>query len=81
MAGRFKAPTLVYYRFQHEQPKAGEQVHCFRSLAQFKGFVQMMRQQDPDFRHMKFWEIQGEFVKDDEDDAVVKVVSVKQIAV
>jgi hypothetical protein len=81
MPGKAKVPTLIYYRFQHEQPKPGDVVHCFRDFSQFRGFVQMMRGDDPDFRRMKFWEIQGEFVKDDEDDAVVRVASAKQIAV
>lgn len=81
MAATTRAPTLVYYRFQHEQPRAGEEVHCFTDFGQFRGFVQMMRRQDPDFRRMKFWEIRGQFVRKDEDDAVVKVVSVKEIAV
>ncbi len=76
-----KAPTLIYYRFQNEQPKIGEVVHCFKSLEQFRGFVQMMRGQDPDFKRMKFWEIRGEFVRHDEDDEVVRVVSVRPISV
>jgi hypothetical protein len=29
MAGTTGVPTLVYYRFQHEPPRAGEEVHCF----------------------------------------------------
>jgi hypothetical protein len=81
MPGSVKVPVLNYYRSQNEQPKPGEVVHCFTSFTQFRGFVQMMRGQDPDFRRMRFWEIKGEFVRNDEDDAVVRVVSAREIAV
>ncbi|MGQ0646380.1 MAG: hypothetical protein ACT4P7_02345 [Gemmatimonadaceae bacterium] len=80
MAAR-RAPALVYYRFQHEQPRVGEEVHCFRDFLQFQGFVRMMRRDDPDSRQMRFWEIQGQFVRNDEDDVVVRVVSAREIAV
>ena len=52
----------IYYRFQHEQPTVGEEVHCFTNLERFRGFVRMMRGDDPDFRRMKLWEINGKFV-------------------
>lgn len=71
----------TYYRFQHEQPKPGEQVHCFTDFQQFQGFVRMMRTQDPQFRRMKFWEIHGAFLRPDEGDAVVSVISARQIQI
>jgi hypothetical protein len=81
MAGRAKVSALIYYRFQHEQPRRGELAHCFTDFKHFQGFVQMMRGDDPDARRMKTWEIEGEFVRADEDDAVVRVVSAREIAV
>jgi hypothetical protein len=81
MAGRGKVSVLTYYRFQHEQPQPGELVHCFTDFKHFQGFVQMMRGDDPDARRMKTWEIKGEFVRADEEDAVVRVVSARPIPV
>lgn len=69
----------VYYRFSHDQPRRGETVHCFRTLNGLKKFAMMMRTQDPEFRRMKYWEVEGIFVKDDEGDAQVRVNSSKQI--
>jgi hypothetical protein len=71
----------IYYRFQHEKPAAGEVVHCFKTLQGLRSFVSMVRQQDPDFRRMKFWEVNGTFVREDDGDAVVKVNSAKEISV
>lgn len=72
---------MAYYRFQNDRPKPGEHVHCFTSLSGFKSFVTMMKTQDSNFRQMKFWEIDGRFVKEDDGDAVVEVISVKQISI
>jgi hypothetical protein len=71
--------TGKYYRFQHEQPQAGELVHCFTNLQHFRGFVRMMRQDDPDARRMKTWEVTGQFVRADEDDAIVRVAFAREI--
>lgn len=73
--------TGKYYRFQHEPPMPGEEVHCFTDLESFRGFVAMMRRDDPDARRMKTWEILGTFIRPDEDDAVVSVLSARQIQV
>ena len=70
-----------YYRFQNDMPKIGESVHCYTNKQDFLNFVNMMKGQDAHFSLMKFWEIEGQFVRHDEGDAVVKVVSVKQIKV
>lgn len=69
----------IYYRFQHEYPIAGEELHCFKSLEEFKGFIKMLKFQDPNFHTMKFWEIQGTFVSEDEGDAIVRVISSKRL--
>lgn len=70
-----------YYRFQNDMPKIGEVLHCYTNKQDFLDFVKMMKGQDAHFGLMKFWEIEGQFVRADEEDAVVKVVSVKQIRV
>lgn len=69
----------TYYRFQNEVPRHSEIVHCFTNFKDFKGFVQMMKAEDPDFYRMRFWEIEGQFVKDDEGDALVQVFSAREI--
>jgi len=69
----------VYYRFQHEKPTPGEEVHCFTTLEGLKEFARMMQHQDPDFRRMKFWEISGSFVQADDGDAIVRVSSATEI--
>ena len=71
----------VYYRFDHDQPKTGQVVHCYTTLEGFRKFVLMMKQQDPEFLRMKFWEINGQFVKPDEGDALVRVISAKEIKI
>ena len=73
--------TGKYYRFQNEEPRAGEEVHCFTDLGHFRGFVAMMRRDDPDARRMKTWEVLGQFIRPDEDDAIVRVLSARQIQV
>jgi hypothetical protein len=69
----------IYYRFQNDQPRRGERVHCFTNIQDFKGFVHMMKLQDPDFYRMKYWEVEGSFVEEDEGDVIAEVVSAKQI--
>jgi hypothetical protein len=69
----------TYYRFQHEKPVPGESVHCFTTVKGLKEFANMMKFDDPDFHLMKFWEIQGFWVKDDEGDVVVEVISSKKL--
>ncbi len=69
----------TYYRFQNEQPQSGEVVHCWKSLEDLKKFASMMRMQDPDFHMMKFWQVEGVFVRNDEDDVEVRVSYAKQI--
>ena len=69
----------VYYRFQNDQPRPGDQVHCFTTLKALKDCARMMQAQDPDFRRMKFWEITGSFVQADDGDAIVRVSSAKEI--
>ena len=71
----------TYYRFQHGQPKPGEVVHCFRDIEAFRGFVRMMRRDDPEARRMGLWEIDGRFVRDDDGDALVRVVSAKPMTI
>jgi hypothetical protein len=39
----------------------------------------MMKLQDPDFHRMKYWEVDGLFVEEDEGDVIAEVVSAKQI--
>lgn len=70
----------TYYRFQNNQPRVGEPVHCYTNLRDFKKFCLMMKTQDRDFYRMRFWEIEGQFIKNDEGDAVVRVISAKQIS-
>lgn len=81
MATRTASPSKTgkYYRFQHEEPQSGEEVHCFTDLEHFRGFVEMMRHDDPDSRRMKTWEIVGTFIRPDEDDAVVRVIIAREI--
>ena len=69
----------TYYRFQNEKPKMGEQVHCFKEYGDFSSFVQMMKHQDSQFHRMKFWKITGDFIKEDEGDAIVRVHFAEQI--
>ncbi len=69
-----------YYRFQNERPAPGEHVHCFTTLKGLKEFANMMKFDDAGgFHRMKFWEIQGFFIKDDDGDVVVEVISSKEI--
>ena len=68
-----------YYRFQNDEPKLNDHVHCYTDFANFKGFVDMMRQQDPLFGRMKFWEITGVYIKPDDGDIVIRVQTVKEI--
>jgi hypothetical protein len=72
---------MVGYRFQHDQPRVGEVVHCFTTLDRFRQFARMMRSQDPDFHRMKFWEVAGHFVRPDEGDVEIRVASVKEIQI
>ena len=83
MATTKASPVMlgIYYRFQNESPRRGALVHCFTSLQTFRGFIRMMRQQDPNHKQMKCWEIEGQFVKPDNGDAIVRVVSAKEIQV
>lgn len=69
----------VYYRFQHEQPRPGEVVHCFTNLDHFRNFVRMMKRDDPDSARMKVWAVEGKFVRTDEDDVVVRVTSAREL--
>jgi len=69
----------VYYRFQHEQPRLGEEVHCFTTLDALRGFARMMKGHDPEFDRMRFWEINGTFVRHDEGDVVARVITAKEI--
>lgn len=69
----------VYYRFQHEQPKPGEEVHCFTNPDHFRNFARMMKRDDPDFARMKFWTVEGRFVRKDEDDVVVRVIHASEL--
>lgn len=68
-----------YYRFDHDQPRMGEEVHCFKSLEVFKEFASMMRRQDNEFHRVKFWKIEGVFIKEDDGDAIIRVHTSKQI--
>jgi hypothetical protein len=69
----------TYYRFQNEKPLRGEEVHCFINIHELRSFAQMMQSQDPDFHRMKFWEVEGLYLRDDDGDVVVMVGSSKQI--
>jgi hypothetical protein len=69
----------TYYRFQNDEPERGESVHCYTSFSEFKRFISNMKEEDPDFRYMKLWEIDGTFIESDGDDAIVKVNSAHQI--
>ena len=71
----------VYWRFENHQPQPGTNVHCWTNRARFEGFVRMMRRQDPDFAQMRFWEVTGTFVSPDDTDAVVRVISSREIRV
>jgi len=68
-----------YYRFQNDAPRIGERVHCYTNKQDFLEFVRMMKMQDSQFNRMKFWELEGVFLMSDEEDAVIKVTSVKRI--
>ena len=69
----------IYYRFDHERPEKGSVVHCFTNWQAFISFAQIMKAEDPEFYRMKFWEVEGQFVEDDEGDAQVRVISAKEI--
>jgi hypothetical protein len=75
----------TYYRLSDDEPRFGELVHCFTSLEVFRRDVRNMRQSgvpaDEPGAEMKFWEVQGEFVRPDGDDAVVRVVKARQIRI
>lgn len=77
-------PTL-YWRLADDEPKFGQKVHCFTSFEIFKRDVRNMRRSgvpvDPVGTPMRFWEIRGEFIEADGDDAIVRVVSARQIRV
>ncbi len=78
-------PVNTYYRLDESQPLFGQLVHCFTSFAKFMHDVQNMRSSgvpdDVPGSEMKFWEVTGEFVRDDEGDAVVRVLSSKQVRI
>ena len=71
--------TGVYWRFDNDRPRPGSLVHCWTDRARFEGFVRFMRRQDPDARRMKLWEVRGTFVRPDDGDAVVRVISAQEI--
>ncbi len=72
-----------YWRLADDEPKFGQLVHCFTSLEVFKRDVKNMRRSgvpmDVPGSEMRFWEVMGEFVKADGDDAIVRVLSARQI--
>ena len=70
-----------YYRFQNDAPRVGEIVHCYTSKHDFLQFVRMMKTQDTQFSRMKFWELEGVFIRSDEEDAVIKITAVKKISI
>ena len=74
-----------YWRLSDDQPKMGEKVHCFTNFEVFKRDVKNMRRSgvpmDVPGSEMKFWEVMGEFVEADGDDAIVRVASARQIHV
>jgi hypothetical protein len=69
----------TYYRFDHDKPKPGDEVHCFKDLETLRRFARMMQRDDPDSRRMKYWKVDGRFVREDEGDAIVRVVSSQEI--
>ena len=75
----------TYYRLADDTPKFGQLAHCFTSLEVFKRDVKNMRgsgvPMDMPGSEMKFWEVKGEFVKSDGGDAIVRVLSARQIFV
>jgi hypothetical protein len=74
-----------YWRLADDEPKAGQLVHCFTNFEVFKRDVKSMRRSgvpaDVPGAEMRFWEVTGDFVKPDGDDAVVRVLSARQIQI
>ncbi len=71
----------IFFRFDHDEPRANEKVHCFTSKQGLKDFVEYMRKQDPiEFHRMRYWEVMGSFIQDDEGDAIVQVFSAKEMS-
>jgi hypothetical protein len=69
----------TFYRFQNEKPRRGEEVHCFTNIHALRSFANLMQSQDPDFHRMKYWEVEGLYLRDDDGDVVVVVGTAKQI--
>lgn len=79
MAGGRRVAVFVYYRFDEQKPQVGEEVHCFKSFEKFKRDVKQFERDTGGRGFMRYWEVKGEFVSEDEGDAVVRVVSVREI--
>ena len=76
-----------YYRLDYQQPKIGDRVHAYTSLAVLEREVRGMRLSglppDPPGMRMKFWEISGQYfapdVDGDAEAAQVIVYSAREI--
>ncbi len=70
----------IYYRFDTDPPRRYEKYYCFRTLQGLKDFIDNMRSEKVSFPlGLKYWEIDGTFIEDDGDDAVVQVNNAKRI--
>lgn len=71
----------TYYRFDQEKPRNGEKLHCFKTLQTLKAFIisSNLEKIEEKFNEMKFWKIEGTFVKESEEEVVVRINSVIQI--
>jgi hypothetical protein len=76
----FKLKEMAtYYRFQNDKPLRGEVVHCFTNFRDFKSFVEYMKSVDNNSNQMKYWEVEGTHVRDDDGDVVVQVTTAREI--
>ena len=71
----------TYYRFEHEKPRNGEKLTCFKTLQALKISVtaSQLRNADADFSNMKFWKVEGTFVKEEDNEVLVRINSAMQI--
>ena len=69
----------TYYRFEQEKPLNGEKLTCFKTLQELKTSVSKLEKTDIDITNMKFWKVEGTFVKEEENIVLVRINSAMQI--
>lgn len=78
---------MKYYRIcdDYDYPNPGKTVYCFSDALEFSRYVQDLMQQSPSDSQIRFFEIEGNFIRpdesniEDESDVVVHVISAKQL--